>query len=87
MKLFEGEKRAAFGLMFRSFCQSVWQSFAEGGGKYTEEEKEKLKKKGWDTNAITPGKFLVLDLVVRRWILTLYICPRYSLHGPSRSES
>jgi hypothetical protein len=27
----------------------------EYGGKLSEEEKEKMLKKGWDTNAITPG--------------------------------
>lgn len=63
MKLFEGEKRAAFDTKFCSSRQSIWFFFAEGGGKYTEEEKEKLKKKGWDTNAITPGKFLMSHLV------------------------
>jgi hypothetical protein len=30
--------------------------FTEQGDKFTEEEREKMKKKGWDTNAITPGK-------------------------------
>lgn len=36
----------------------------EQGGKYTEEEKEKLAKKGWDTNAITPGKFSIIQVKV-----------------------
>ncbi|GHJ88500.1 hypothetical protein NliqN6_4902 [Naganishia liquefaciens] len=40
------------------------------GDKFTEEEREKMKKKGWDTNAITPGTpFMdLLAASLRYWV-------------------
>ncbi|KAJ9104036.1 hypothetical protein QFC19_004170 [Naganishia cerealis] len=46
------------------------QLYEEYGGKLSEEEKEKMLKKGWDTNAITPGTpFMdLLAASLRYWV-------------------
>jgi 5'-3' exoribonuclease 2 len=63
MKLFQGEPRTIFRLQVLLVLIRIPAMCLEQGGKYTEEEKEKLKKKGWDTNAITPGEPATLDHV------------------------
>ncbi|KAJ9124359.1 hypothetical protein QFC22_001159 [Naganishia vaughanmartiniae] len=46
------------------------QLYEEYGGKLSEEEREKMLKKGWDTNAITPGTpFMdLLAASLRYWV-------------------